>query len=203
MKLTERDLRILQFINIFGFCETQHLSELFKISSKRTNQLTKRLANDGYLIKERLFHNQSAIYRLTLKGAQLTTLPPLSKISLGSYHHTIALIIVYLKVLKKYPNCTWIGERYLLNQKFESGVGKKGHIADALLRIDDKTVALEIELSLKSVERLLAIIREYGTNMNITEVWYFCSKEVLNKLKKIASHISYLKLYNLECLEDV
>lgn len=197
MKLTERDIEIMKFINQFGFCETIHLSKQFSMSTKRVNQITKRLVDSGLLLKEKEFYAKYALYRLTDKGAKFSSLPPLTKTSVGAYHHTTALINLYIKISIKYPNANWISERTLLHEKYFDGVGKFGHSADAILILEDKEIAIEVELTSKNRRRLESIITSYSTNLSINEVWYFCSDEVLSAVKKVADHLSYVKIFNL------
>jgi hypothetical protein len=124
-------------------------------------------------------------------------LPPLAKISLGSYHHSVVLIHLYLKLSTEYPEAKWTSERTLLNEKFFDGIGKSGHCADAILILPDKEIAIEVELTSKSQRRLESIIRSYSTDLSINEVWYFCSGEVLPAVNKIAGNLSYVKTYHL------
>lgn len=204
MQITQRDIAMIQFINRFGFCITTHLSQKFNITIKRVRQVTKRLVDHDYLIKEKHFYGKHALYRLTNKGAQFTNLPPLSKFSMGAYHHTVALINLYLKITNRYPDAHWIDERTLLQEKYGDGVGKRGHCADAFLMFPDKEVAIEVELTSKNKRRLESIVKGYATNLSISEVWYFCSKEVLVAVRKVASQLDYVKVFDLSdfCKED-
>jgi predicted transcriptional regulator len=197
MQLTERDKQFFEFINQFGFCETLHLCKRFNLTPKRINQLTRRLVVNGYLIKEKTFFGQYALYRLTAKGAEFTSLPPLSQLSPATYHHTTMLIHVYLELNHRYPKATWQSERMLLDEK-SGGVGKLGHNPDALLILEEKHIAIEIERSAKSKRRLEGIIKSYATNFSIQEVWYFCSNKVLAAVTKIANQVKYVKVFALE-----
>ncbi len=49
MRLTERDLQILTFINQFGFCEMPHLDRQFQFNKPRNYQIIKRLIQGGLL----------------------------------------------------------------------------------------------------------------------------------------------------------
>lgn len=197
MQLTQRDLALFEFINQFGFCETLHLSLRFNLKPKRVNKVTRRLVEQGYLIKEKDFYGKHALYRLTPKSAQFTALPPLSKLALGQYKHTKSLIHLYLKLRKHYPDAQWISERTLISEKCADGVGEFGHIPDAILQLNDKHIAIEVELTCKNKKRLAAIVKGYTTNFSVQEVWYFCAKEVLSSVKKVAGHLPYIKIHEL------
>lgn len=198
MKITKRDVEIIQFINNFGFCETNHLSKRFKLAPNRIYQLIKRLVDSGFVISKRLFCERDSIYYLTEKGAEFTDLPKLANLSLGTYYHNVILIDLYLKLSSYFPGAVWISERQLLNEKFRDGVGKRGHSADGIMLISDKQIAIELELTPKGLNRLEGIIKSYSTNFSIKEVWYFCSKQASQVVKRAAGNVSYVKIFDLD-----
>lgn len=198
MQMTERDRTIFVFINQFGFCETVHLAKRFNLNTKNVNKIMRRLVYHEYVIKQKQFYGKYALYRLTNKGAQFTSLSPLPKLSAGAYHHTTALIELYLKIMRQYPSAKWVSERMLLTEKYSDGVGKSGHTPDALLIKDDKQIAVEVELTSKSKKRLESIINSYATDLAIHEVWYFCSNEVIAAVKKAASHLPFVKIHVID-----
>lgn len=71
-------------------------------------------------------------------------------------------------------------------------------ISDGLLLFpDDKKIAIEVELSMKGKSRLDNIFRCYSGQFDINEIWYFCSPEVLPKMKKATEKKSYIKIQAL------
>jgi len=79
------------------------------------------------------------------------------------------------------------------------GLGKRGHIADGLLLFpDNKEIAIEVELTLKSKQRLLEIFRNYMTCFQIKEIWYYCSPNITDRLSKLAEKMPYFKFHHLE-----
>ncbi len=65
--LTERDIRILHFINDFGFCEMPQLEKMFSLTKPRNYQIIQRLLAAGLVKHERVFHGRHGIYRLSKK----------------------------------------------------------------------------------------------------------------------------------------
>lgn len=194
MLLTERDLDILKFINAFGFCETYQLCRKFELQHYRVYRIMKRLVALGYVLREKILHAHDSTYRLTAKGARLTGLPNLNRISLANYLHTISLIDLSLAIQKRHPNATWISERYLKRKRYAQSSGKRGHCADAILVLNEKKIAIEVELTLKKQAYLDRIIKGYASDFSINEVWYFCDKKVLHQLRKSTKPIDYFKI---------
>jgi len=65
VRLTERDLEILRFINLFGFCEMPHLNHRFSLKRPRNYQVLNRLLTAKLIKHERVFYGRHGIYRLT------------------------------------------------------------------------------------------------------------------------------------------
>jgi len=198
VKLTERDIEILKFINDFGFCEMPQLDRRFDLKKPRNYQIINRLVEGGLIHHERVFYGRHGIYRLTNKGARLTDLPPLSRIPLATYTHDITLIEVYLKLRKHHPEAQWISERQLTRDKHADGVGKRGHLSDGILVFPEgKQVAIEVELSLKSKYRLERILKGYGAQFSIKEVRYYCPENIAAYIGSLATKMPFIQVHSL------
>jgi hypothetical protein len=204
LQVTERDIEILRFINDFGFCEMPHLDKRFEWSKPRNYQVIERLLKMGLLKHERVFYGRPGIYRLTLKGACYTDLPAMQRVPLGNYAHEVVLIDVYLRLRSLYPEARFVSERALKRDKFFDGVGKSGHLSDGFLIFPDgKQIAVEVELSLKGRNRTESILKSYGGDFSIKEVWYYCSDGIVSSLRSMAVKMPFVKVYNLrEFLSD-
>ena len=51
--------------------------------------------------------------------------------------------------------------------------GQQGHLPDGIMTLDNKQIAIEVELSRKSKLRLEAILKAYAAQFSIQTVWYF------------------------------
>lgn len=199
VKLTERDLEILHFINQFGFCEMPHLDKRFAMRKPRNYQVINRLVKAGLMKHERVFYGRHGIYRLSPKGAKLTTLPPLARIPLANYTHDITLIEVYLQLCQHHPEAQWISERQLMQDKHADGVGKRGHLPDGILMFPDgKQIAIEVELTLKGRQRLESILKGYSAAFAFKEVWYYCPEGVAAFIGAMAAKLPFIRIFNLK-----
>lgn len=196
-QITERDIAILKFINEFGFCEMPHLNKKFQLRKPRNYQILGKLIDLGFVKHERVFHGHG-IYCLSKKGAQYTDLPPIKKIPVGIYRHEILLIELYFELMGRFPDVKWISVRKLIWDKFRDGVGQKGHVADGMMIFPDgKKIMIELELSVKGRYRSERILRQYGSQFDIHEVWYFCADHVLPIIGELAANKPYIRVHLL------
>lgn len=203
-RLDQQDVQILVFINEFGFCELRHLEIRFGFNKPCGSQVMQRLLKMGLIIYDRIFHGRPGVYRLTPLGARYTELSPLKQFPLGNYIHEITLCDVYLKLCLLYPDSIWISERRLKRDRFLEGMSKGKHIPDGMLILkEDRRIAIEVELTLKSIPRLEQIFKNYGTQFEINEVWYYCSESIIATLRKCAMNTPWIKIFSLkEVMEE-
>lgn len=199
MQLTERDMRILSFINDFGFCEMPQIEKMFGLVKPRSYQIIQRLIAAGLVKHERVFHGRHGIYRLSKKGASHTDLPALARVSLAHYNHSLAVLDVYLHLSKSHPDAEWLSERHLIHQKYFDGLGKRGHLPDGILLFsDEKKIAIEVELRLKAKMRIESILKWYTTQFDFSEVWYFCPQDVATSLRSVVGEsMPFVKMRSL------
>ncbi|EKD71611.1 MAG: hypothetical protein ACD_46C00144G0001 [uncultured bacterium] len=198
MQITERDVEILKFINEFGFCEIKQIEKQFCIKKSRGYQIMKRLVIANLVTHQMIFHGAHGIFYLTKEGAQYTDLPQIKNIPKDNYEHQLAIIEIYFKLKEQYPEAEWIGERRIKREKYMKGLGKAGHIADAMLVFPDSTeIAIEVELTMKSKKRLTDIFKNYVSCFDIKEVWYFCAPEIIGRVSKLAEKMPFIKIHSL------
>lgn len=198
-RLTERDEVILQFINAFGFCEMPHLKRRFGLHAARPYQITDKLRKMGLLTHEYILAKRPGIFRVTKKGATLTTLPALKKVQLDYYRHHLTILNVYFHLMHHYPEAKWITERQLIHVKNKKGIGQSGHLPDGILKFsEDKQMAIEVELTTKGKDRLDAILETYLIESDFKEVWYYVTAEVLPSITELASEYPFVRIYNVE-----
>ncbi|HSW69147.1 MAG TPA: MarR family winged helix-turn-helix transcriptional regulator [Gammaproteobacteria bacterium] len=199
MILTERDEEILRFINEFGYCDIAQLMVRFELKKTWMYRLIERLINENLVRYCSVLNSRHRIYSLTNKGATFTDLPPIDGVTVGQYRHHAALIYVYLKLRKKYPDAEWISERRLLQEKFSNGLGKRGHVADGILHFtDSKKVAIEVEISVKAKHKVDKILRDYCTQLAVKEVWYYCARSVMPSLTALSAKMPFIKIFRLD-----
>lgn len=90
-------------------------------------------------------------------------LPAVFQLPKDIYEHQLTIIEVYFKLAQLYPDAVWISERSLRRDKFIEGIGKSSHVPDGkLIFPDNREIAIEVELTLKSKQRLEQIFKTYG-----------------------------------------
>lgn len=199
MRITKRDIEMMRFINDFGFCITPHLERRFGMKRWRVYEVMKRLVKAGYVKQQRKFIDEPNLYYLTREGAEFSDLPEIDRINFGIYEHQINVIHVGIKLLELFPAATWTSERTLKYDKFYKGVGVRGHFSDGLLVFpDNKQIAIEVELTSKSIHRLEQILKGYSVQLAYKEVWYFCSPSVVPKLTDLIAKKPHIKIYQLK-----
>jgi hypothetical protein len=96
----------------------------------------------------------------------------LKNIPKDNYIHQLAVIDVYFKLMEQYLGTKWLSERYIKREKYDYDVGQKiKHLCDGILVLpNDKQIAIEVELTMKTKERLQDIIIEYVLHRRLKEV---------------------------------
>jgi hypothetical protein len=199
MKLTSRDKEILQFINATGWCIAPQIGRRFSIKWWIVYRRMMQLKKAGLVQHLRMSIEYHGVFYLTRQGAKYTDLPPVDGISKGIYDHQRMLVDVVLTLRERYPEAVWISERHLVHEKFINGIGKRGHVSDGLLIFpDEKRVAIEVELSVKGRRRIEGILKSYSGQLDIKEVWYFCSQSAFSMLTSLAVKKSFIKIFPIK-----
>ena len=197
MIFQERDAEILKWINGFGFASAEQIQAFMKVGKTACYVRLKKLVDGGYLTRERILHGQARIHKLTKKGmlACGDAILPLKYVNLGTFRHDFKLIDLAL-MLERETGGSFMPDRRIRHDEGLSGVGQLGHIADGFLTIgQDKPIAVELELSVKSRARINSIINGYGGNLAVKEVWYYTdNKEVIRAITKASKGFDFIKV---------
>jgi hypothetical protein len=200
MRFQQRDIEILQWVNSFGFATAVQISGFMRVVETTAYIRLKKLVMAGYLSRERVLHGQARIHRVTKMGvlASGDELLPLPGISLATFRHDMMLVDLALR-LERETGGTFLPDRRIRHNEGLSGVGQFGHIPDGYLYLgDDKPIAIELELTVKSWTRLQYIVNGYGGNLNVKEVWYFTGQPgVARAVEKAANGYSFIKVLSL------
>lgn len=197
MIFQERDADILKWINGFGFASAEQIQSFMKVGKTACYVRLKKLVDGGYLTRERILHGQARIHKLTKKGmlACGDAILPLKYVNLGTFRHDFKLIDLAL-MLERETGGSFMPDRRIRHDEGLSGVGQLGHIADGYLSVgQDKPIAVELELSVKSRARIQGIINDYGGNLAVKEVWYYTdNKEVVRAIAKASKGFDFIKV---------
>ncbi|MCB1563295.1 MAG: hypothetical protein KDJ75_06955 [Alphaproteobacteria bacterium] len=197
MIFQERDAEILRWVNGFGFASAEQIRQFMKVGNTAAYVRVKKLVEGGYLARERILHGQARIHKVTKKGvlASGDAVLPLNYVNLGTFRHDFKLVDLGL-MLEEQTGGTFQPDRRIRHDEGLSGVGQLGHVADGYLHIgEDKPIAVELELSVKSRARIQSIIDGYGGNLAVKEVWYYTDqKSVAAAIGKAARGFSFIKV---------
>lgn len=189
MRLTERDLRILKWLNGHRMATVDQMTKAFGMSKRMGYRRLSEMEKAGYLQHQRLFLEKPGVYFPTSSGVAVCgdDMPAISKLNLGTYEHDLQLVDLSLQLVDK-TDGEWVSERRLRREKGLDGVGVPGHVPDGLLRLSDGSiVAVELERTLKGNRRLGDILKGYlkGEHGPVSEVWYYCRTEgIAEKIRR-------------------
>ena len=193
--MTNRDLKILEFINRLGKCNVKQLSNYFMLSELRIYQILQRLKKEKLVYHQRIFHNQPGIIWCTSKGASISSsqeIIPIRNINLNSLKHDLIVNNVLINKIKQNQCLEFQTEREL-RQK-----GELDHYPDLLITtVEEKCIAIEIELTRKSTGRIEKILQFYLCNLWIDEVQYYCDHSLYSFLKRSFSNTDLIKIQTL------
>ena len=91
MRVTERDIDILRWINSVGFANIEHIVSRYEISKPTAYARLKKLTDEELLAHEYHLHSHPGHYRVTRDGTKLSDdhLLPLNKVKFATYKHEI------------------------------------------------------------------------------------------------------------------
>ncbi|MBT3981043.1 MAG: hypothetical protein HOE90_06795 [Bacteriovoracaceae bacterium] len=180
--ITDRDIKVLRFLNEFGFARTSVINDLFfkdrcpSVCSRRL----KILFNQKLLMTSKDIRSTENIYRISidginiLKNFQIDLFPFKKGFPLGTFIHDDYVQRVLLKF------CFAGFKQFISEKRMKRKKIFDEHVPDLLILLSsDRHVFIEVELSYKSKKRLkekLEEIQRYPLN-ELTI--YFCIDEEL------------------------
>jgi hypothetical protein len=198
VKLTKRDIEILKFVNRFDYVYLEHIAELFNlnIESRRAYQIVSKIKKFNFLVSKEVFARQPQVIFLGKKGADLLGSKQPKKINLSTFEHDINNIFVYIALTKKYSNATIKTDKELLRDNYK--MGERGHRPDLILIDDNDYIAVEVELTRKTANRLKKIKQYYLDNDEYTKVVYICNNVAYNYIKKFFDGSSFFDVISIK-----
>jgi hypothetical protein len=184
---------LFEFISKFGFANTEQIHKYIGGSLGSVKARLSLLSANGYLKTHRIFYDRLASYTVTRK-ANVTGLGLVTEINLGGYLHDEMVLDVFLKLRDRFIDYTT--ERMI---RAERGISKTGRIPDLIGELQDGVVALEIDRTDKSLDRLQGIINTYKVDYEYDEVWFICRNSfIYNNLERTIKGDEKFKLFMLE-----
>lgn len=183
VRLKEKDINLFNFISKFGFATVEQINSHLGGSINSLKTRLSHLVNDGYLLNHRIFYGKPSVYTVTQKACS-ENLSVVKQISVGKYEHDLLVIDVFLKLQNLFVE--YSTERMIRSER-GVGIGKKGRIPDLKgTTHNNKSIAIEVDRTDKSLDRLRAIIASYALIGEIDEIWFICSSNLIfNNIEKV------------------
>lgn len=193
MRLTSRDLVVLEFVAEHRLVLSDHVAALLNGSRRPASARLHALAADGFLRDEWVFDRHPPSFLITRKGLNVIgSVLPTPRLDLRGYTHDVGVAWLWLAARAGSfgPVATIYGERRLRSRDAAErvadeilgvrlgGFGRDGrervHYPDLLLIAHDgRRIALELELSWKSRRRREDILTAYAFDRRVDSVVYF------------------------------
>ncbi|HMT02820.1 MAG TPA: hypothetical protein PKD00_05845 [Burkholderiales bacterium] len=196
MVLQDRDLQILQFISKFAYCQERHIMKLCGLSKVNCNKILTRLIKRDYLNKQKVLASSDAYLFLGKNGCELLDVTFSKKIVLNTLQHDTLLVDLYF-ILKNQYNCAIYTDKEL---RVFHKVGQIHRVPDLLI---NQEIAVELEITEKSKDRLQEIVNSYIINDEINQVnYYLYNKNLAQKICNLSGYHKKFSFFIIKNIED-
>jgi hypothetical protein len=196
IKITERDLSVLRFIGEQYAVRADQLARLLKrpvdgaLSESGTRAVVTRWEKAGLSASKKVTADEPKFIWLTRKGLDEVGLAfkPWTPTAV-SLAHIFWTNQVRMHTEARHPGCGWRPERELRKgRKMQSISTTENHEVDGEVHLPQGTVAIEVELTPKSVERRRTIMAEVASRY--ATVWYFAPGNVAALLEETSRNVA-------------
>lgn len=199
VRIKDKDMLLFEFLAKFGFATVGQLHTYLGGSINSLKTRLSHLVNDGYLVNHMIFFGKPSVYTIT-KKANSTELAIVKEISLSGYQHDLLVIDVFLRLKDKFIS---YDTEKMTRAARGVGVGKSGRIPDLVGYTEQgSAIAIEVDRTDKSLERLKTIIASYITMITgskYQEVWFICANQLIfNNLEKVNIFGDKIKAFHLK-----
>jgi len=197
IQLTDRDMKIFQIVHKFRFCLGRHIKALAGFEGARaTDRRLKLLVEHRFLERNKYLYGVPYLYTLAHRGKIcIGANKRKEKIRVERIAHDIDVLESVIFYIKKY-GITLNEIKTEKDLHIRAGYGVHKHFPDFLASIGEKKHAVEIELSVKSKERLKGNIGENYLNYDY-QVWFTDNEKVKRNLQEFQNEYSNIQIYNL------
>ena len=209
IKITERDLSVLSFIGQQYAVRADQLARLLKrpaegaLSESATRAVIARWEKAGLAASRKVIADEPRFVWLTRKGLGEVGL------SFKSWTPTVASLAhifwtnqVRMHTEDRHPAASWRSERELRKGRVMQSISTAtAHEVDAEIHLPQGVVAVEVELTAKSVDRRRSIMSEVASRY--ATVWYFAPRNVQALLEETAAAVEQRECVRIYPLEEV
>ena len=209
IKITERDLEVLRFIGEQYGVRADQLARLLKrpdvgaLSDSATRAVLARWEKAGLADSRKVIADEPRVIWLTRKGLDEVGLAfkPWTPTP-ASLAHIYWTTQVRMHTEDRHPAASWRSERELRKGRVMQSIStSQSHEVDAEIHLPQGVVAVEVELTSKSVERRRSIMAEL--TQRYATVWYFAPPHVMALLEDTRQAVSGSERVRVYSLEEV
>jgi DNA-binding CsgD family transcriptional regulator len=179
--LRRRDLEMLAWVGEQYAARADQLKQLLGCGQRTVQRTLARLRAEGMLSTRRLLVGEPAWVLPTAAGLRACgSTFGVWQPRIGLLAHIAAVNDVRLHVQTRSHASVWTCERFLARDR---AAGE--HLPDGAVALDGQRVAIEIELTVKSLRRTTAILDELASRFD--SVLYFCAPAPHRQLAELAA----------------
>ena len=168
--VSRRDLDALGWVGEQYAVQADQLGLFLDCTPRTVQRLLSRLRKQRLVEVRRVLIGEPAWVIPTVKGLRASGLSfGAWRPTLGLLAHVAAVTDVRLHVQSRSPDSEWVCERLLAREK----QSPQEHLADAVVLLEGRRIAIEVELTVKSKRRTRAIIDELIGRYDA--VLYYCA----------------------------
>jgi len=178
--LRARDLVLLRWLAEQYGARTDQLEVLLDCGPRTVQRVLERLRTAGFITTRRLLVGEPAWAIPTSRGLRACGQGfGLWHPRIGLLAHVAAVNDVRLHIRVRSPESEWVCERVLARER-----ERAEHLPDAVVVTDDRRVAIEVELTVKSGRRVRLILDELTERFDTA--LYFCAPGPFRQLSELA-----------------
>ena len=170
IRIVDRDKKIIREIDRWRVCQGRHLQYLAGFSGQRAcDRRLHKLIEGGYIKREKIIYGVAGIYRNSEKASHICCITNCKrKIRIEQLTHDILVLDTAIYFNKKgIPFDKMVTEIELHRI---DGFGVRKHRPDFVFTKDNKKICVEVELTLKSIDRFERNIKNNFSEYDI-QIW--------------------------------
>lgn len=180
--VSRRDLDALGWVGEQYAVRADQLGSFLACTPRTVQRLLARLREQRLVEVRRVLVGEPAWVIPTVKGLRACGLSfSVWRPTLGSLSHVAAVTDVRLHIQSRSPESDWVCERVLAREKRSP----QAHLADGLVLLNGRQIAIEVELTVKSKRRTKGIVEELIGRYDA--VLYYCAPAAHRLLSELAA----------------
>jgi hypothetical protein len=216
---TEKDAEIVGWVGRLGAAGANHVMARFGMGRSWAYARLGKLVLGGLLEQKTLLYRQPGLYIATAEGLRWCGLERVGvyRVGPGGFKHACEVASAVVELHRRFPSWTVLSERELRVRESDEGElvasAKLGELPGgrpalhrpdlALISPQGRTLAVEIELSVKATRRLQAICRGYARARHLSHVYYLAAHPAARAVGRAVAETRSQERITVLALADV